>query len=206
MIVGFENYKNNYDFKVRGVIHVGAHIGQEYNEYIETFGKIKTYWFELIPKIYNELLENLKGNEDVFCYNVALGENNGLSKIYLDDGNYHQSSSLLKPKEHQNIYPHIKFSEENSINILVQTLDYYNISDCNMLVLDTQGFELNVLKGSVTTLNNIDYIFTEFSLIELYEGCPSLQDLDNFLNPYGFVRKETWNVDNSWGDAFYSKV
>ena len=43
MIVGFEQYKNNYEFNVTGVIHVGAHLGQEYDEYIQTFGQIPTY-------------------------------------------------------------------------------------------------------------------------------------------------------------------
>ena len=38
MIVGFNKYKHKYQFNVTGVIHVGAHVGQEYNEYIETFG------------------------------------------------------------------------------------------------------------------------------------------------------------------------
>ena len=33
MIVGFDNYKHLYNFDVKGIIHVGAHIGQEHNEY-----------------------------------------------------------------------------------------------------------------------------------------------------------------------------
>ena len=206
MIVGFNQYKDKYEFKVSGIIHVGAHFGQEYNEYIETFGFISTYWFEPIPNVYKRLSNNLDGKPNTFYYNVALGEKIGVHKMYLDDGNEQQSSSLLKPKEHQNFYPHIKFSEENTINIILNTLDFYNIEGCNVLVLDTQGFELNVLKGSIKTLDKIDYIFTEFNIIEMYEGCPSLQDLDNFLQPFGFIRRETWNVDNSWGDAFYSKL
>jgi hypothetical protein len=48
MLVGYEDYKHNYDFSnVRGVIHVGAHHGQEYVEYISEYGgHIKTHWFE----------------------------------------------------------------------------------------------------------------------------------------------------------------
>ena len=51
MIVGFEDYKNNYKFNVRGIVHIGAHIGQEYEEYIEKFGNIETHWFEPIPEL-----------------------------------------------------------------------------------------------------------------------------------------------------------
>ena len=59
MIVGFNEYKHKYQFNVTGVIHVGAHVGQEYDEYIETFGSIPTYWFEPIPHVYKELSKNL---------------------------------------------------------------------------------------------------------------------------------------------------
>ena len=205
MIVGFDEYKGKYEFNVAGVIHVGAHLGQEYDEYVKTFGEITTYWFEPIPSVYKELSNNLSNKTNTFYYNVALGEKNGVHKMYLDNGNELQSSSLLKPKEHENIYPHIKFNEENTINITLNTLDFYNIKSCNVLVLDTQGYELNVLKGSINTLKNIDYIFTEFNIIEMYDGCPSIEQIDEFLLPFGFYRQETWHVDGIWGDAFYLK-
>lgn len=205
MIVGFEQYKNNYEFNVTGVIHVGAHLGQEYDEYIQTFGQIPTYWFEPIPSVYKELSNNLNNKINTFYYNVALGEKNGVNKMYLDNGNGLQSSSLLKPKELENIYPHIKFSEDNTINITLSTLDFYDIKSCNVLVLDTQGYELNALKGSINTLKNIDYIFAEYNVVEMYDGCPSIEQIDEFLLPFGFYRQETWHVDGLWGDAFYLK-
>ena len=68
-----------------------------------------------------------------------------------------------------------------------------------------QGYELNALKGSINTLKNIEYILTEFNVIEMYDGCPSIEQLDEFLQPFGFYRQETWNVDGVWGDAFYLK-
>lgn len=205
MIVGFDEYRHKYSFDVKGIVHVGAHLGQEYDGYINNFGDVTTYWFEPIPKVYKELTINLQDKKNTFCYNVALGDKKGVDRIYLDNGNGHQSSSLLKPKEHTVVYPHIQFNEENRVEIVVETLDYYNIQDCNLLVIDTQGYELNVLRGGVKTLENIDYIFTEFNMVEMYENCPSIVDLDNFLQPFGFIRQETWFVDGVWGDAFYLK-
>jgi hypothetical protein len=74
-----------------------------------------------------------------------------------------------------------------------------------MLVLDVQGNELNVLKGASQTLKSIDYLFTEFNTVEMYEGCPTLEDLDQILSPLGFERAQTWYTDSCWGDAFYIK-
>ena len=39
----------------------------------------------------------------------------------------------------------------------------------------------------------------------MYDGCPSIEQIDEFLLPFGFYRQETWNVDSLWGDAFYLK-
>lgn len=205
MIVGFNSYKNKYQFKVTGIIHVGAHVGQEYEEYMETFGSVETHWFEPVENVFSKLSENLSGKPDVSLYNFGLGEDSFTTKMFVDSGNDAQSSSILKPKLHTEEFPHIEFPESSQIEIKVEKLDNFFIESCNMLVLDTQGYELNVLKGSILTLKNIDYIFTEFNTIEMYENCPTLEDLDNFLREFGFERLETWYTNQNWGDAMYIK-
>ena len=54
MIVGFNEYKHKYQFNVTGVIHVGAHVGQEYNEYIETNKNLfqNNYYIEIYNILY----------------------------------------------------------------------------------------------------------------------------------------------------------
>lgn len=203
MIVGFEDYKHLYSFDVSGIIHVGAHFGQEWDGYNNEFGPIESHWFEPIPSIFNQLKINLKNKDNTYLYNVALGENISTEEIYIDSENEGQSSSILKPKEHLNQFPHITF--ENNITIKISKLDSYNISNCNMLVLDTQGYELKVLKGSINTLKNIKYLFTEFNTVEMYDGCPSIEQLDLFLSEFGFKREQTWYTNQNWGDAFYIK-
>lgn len=204
MIIGFENYKSNYDFNVSGIIHVGAHIGQEHSDYKNTFGEsVLTHWFEPLPQMYDILVENLSNDNYAKTYNLALGESAGRSTIYIDTENGGQSSSILKPAKHKEIFGHINFNQ--SLEIEVAKLDDFNIKDSNMLVLDVQGNELNVLKGASQTLKSIDYLFTEFNTVEMYEGCPTLEDLDQILSPLGFERAQTWYTDSCWGDAFYIK-
>ena len=205
MIVGFEDYKNNYKFKINGLIHVGAHIGQEYQDYMDNFGQIETHWFEPIPTVFNSLSQNLSDKPKVNLYNFALGESESISNIFVDQGNEGQSSSILKPKEHINQFPHITFEEKSKIQINIKRLDDINTGESNALVLDTQGYELSVLKGAKQTLNKIDYIFTEFNTIEMYEGCPKIEEIDEYLSKFGFERKETWYTSQNWGDAMYIK-
>lgn len=202
MIVGFENYKDNYNFNVSGIIHVGAHIGQEHQDYKKTFGEsLKTHWFEPLPKMYDELVKNLSYDENAKTYNIALGEKQCTKTIYIDNENGGQSSSILKPAKHKEIFSHINFNEE--LEIEIACLDDFKIEDSNMLVLDVQGNEHNVLKGATKTLRMIDYVFTEFNTVEMYEGCPTLDELDNILKSFGFEREQTWYTNDHWGDAFY---
>ena len=123
--------------------------------------------------------------------------------MFVDHGNDGQSSSLMKPTGHIELFPHITFQEKKHVH--VRTLDSFNISNSNMLVLDTQGYELKCLMGSKNTLNNIKYVFSEFNTIEMYQGCPTFDELNQFMINHGFELKEQYYTDGSWGDAFWSK-
>ena len=75
-----------------------------------------------------------------------------------------------------------------------------------MLNMDIQGSELLVLKGSTNILKNFDLIYTEINFKEMYEGCALADDLDNFLEIYGFYRSMTSTPESEhWGDAIYIK-
>ena len=74
--------------------------------------------------------------------------------------------------------------------------------------IDTQGFELEVLKGATNTLlKNVKYILIEINTKELYKGAPLVNDIDSFLRNYDFIRTDTqfWAEKDPWGDAFMSK-
>jgi len=72
--------------------------------------------------------------------------------------------------------------------------------------IDTQGYELEVLKG-FHNFDEIKYIKTEVNRKELYENSPNIKDLDKYLKNYNFIRAETiwWKKFIPWGDAFYIK-
>ena len=57
--------------------------------------------------------------------------------------------------------------------------------------MDVQGFELEVLKGGENCIKNIDYITTEVNRDEVYKDCAKVEQIDQFLDDYGFIRVET---------------
>ena len=82
------------------------------------------------------------------------------------------------------------------------------ISDIDFLLMDVQGFELEVLKGFGNELNLVKFIFTEVNRDYLYENNVLIYDLDRFLKSKDFIRVWTsWRTaDMPWGDAFYIKT
>jgi hypothetical protein len=100
-------------------------------------------------------------------------------------------------------YKHITFNETKKVE--VETLDSYNYTDYNFINMDVQGYELEVLKGSVETLKQVDYVYCEVNRDEVYENNAYVGEIDEFLFSYNMERVETNWEGGTWGDALYIK-
>jgi len=216
-----DKYLEEHQDKIVGVFCIGAHHGQEFSGF-RNIGVKNFILFEPIPEHYNTLEKNMRMSEydplgrdgmnrDIRyrIENVALGSCDAEKVMYISS-NEGQSSSILKPLLHTEIYPGVEFNGE--VVVKQTSMDKYiaennvNIVDFNCMMIDVQGYELEVFKGATNTLKNIDYIITEINNIELYEGCAIVDELDKFLGTFRFERVLTSMVDDdSWGNAIYIK-
>lgn len=201
MLLDFINLIKKYDMNIKGIIHIGAHFGEEHDLY-KSQNINNIIYFEPLKKNFNELLNRV--NKDAILYNFALGNNETDIEMFVESANDGQSSSILKPALHLKQYPQIQFNEIEIVQM--KKLDSFNFSeDYNMINIDVQGYELEVFKGADNTLKNINYIITEVNRAELYENCTMVENLDSFLQNYNFIRKETVWIGGTWGDALYVK-
>ncbi len=206
VLLNLDHLKNKYSLEVKKIAHIGAHKGEEVEEYLNIFPNVKIDLFEPQTNLFQYLVENFGNRNNISLHNFALGSKNGSSSMFVAD-NEGLSSSFYKPKEHLIEHPEVKFHPDDSI-FEIKVLDELGISNIDFLNIDTQGYEMEVLKGSVTVLNtDVKYIILEINKKELYEGCPLVKDIDIFLNKYEFIRTDThyWMDSYSWGDAFYIK-
>lgn len=194
-----------YQLNIRGVIHIGAHIGQEYNEYIDC-GIFNLMFFEPLKNSYQKLIQRLPNIVDtISAYNIALGNETGKRIMFVETRNQGMSSSLLEPKHHLKQYPHITFNNREEVTIdKLDNIDF-DRSLFNMINIDVQGFELEVFRGGTITLDSIDIIRSEINIAEMYKGCVLLGELDLFLAGHGFKRTLTDNGPKYWGEAIYLK-
>lgn len=67
--------------------------------------------------------------------------------------------------------------------------------------LDVQGFELEVLRGAVRTLEQIEVLEAELSLVPLYDGAPLFGDVVRYLDErnFGLLGREPGFADPRTG-------
>ncbi|HEY9608302.1 FkbM family methyltransferase [Allocoleopsis sp.] len=197
-----EDLVQKYPVKIKGLIHVGAHYGQEYEIY-QKLGIDNLIFFEPLRQNF-EILKTHVG-EKAKLFQLALGNENKKVKMYVESANNGMSSSILKPQRHLEQYPQIVFDQEEIVEMVKLDDFLFEKENYNFLTIDVQGYELEVLKGSRQTLTNISGILTEVNRDELYSNCVRVEHLDSFLKNFNFYRVETNWEGGTWGDAFYLK-
>lgn len=196
---------SRYGIALKGVLHIGAHSGDERKTY-KAQNISPVVFVEANPKLAKSLREKFHDDDAVVVVEAAASDSLGTAVFNVT--NMDQSSSLLPLKEHSQLYPTISVTESiivqtTTIDIIVEKLSLAR-ENINFLVMDIQGAELLALKGADEQLKHIEAIQLEINYDELYEGCPLVFDVDDFLYQRDFIRVKTRTPYNEkWGDALY---
>jgi len=204
MLLDFNNIVTKYNMKINGVLHIGAHYGEEHGLY--RFNDIENIvYFEPLKNNFEVLKSRVEN--DAILYNIALSQENKEVEMFVETANNGQSSSILEPVLHLSQYPGIVFNKKETVQMkrlddIFESLDKIY----NFINIDVQGYELEVFKGAKKTLEKIDYIITEINRDEVYKNCAKIDELCEFLSEFGFVLVEQiWN-GGTWGDGLFIKV
>ncbi len=134
------------------VVDCGANVGEIYLALLEKNIMVNYYGFEPDKATFKCLSLNTRNkdsqeNDQVF--NIGLSDSNESKKLYLDnDGG---NTSL------------IDFGTDKSILVECKTLDSFKIKEkIKLLKVDAEGFEPEVLNGSVLTLKKTEYVSIDF--------------------------------------------
>jgi FkbM family methyltransferase len=213
MIFDLNSIEQNTGIKITGAIHIGAFLGEELSQY-RGLGLTNTILFEPQKKLFDIVNSKCIIKEKVF--NVALGSKEDVVGMFISDreggvsNGAGASSSILAPKKHLTEHPEVTFPSKESIN--VKRFDKFiqenevDTNEHNFLNIDVQGYELEVLKGMGDELNKIQLVIAEVNRDEVYEGCPMIEDIDSYLEGFGFKRLAVHWQSESWGDAVYFKA
>ena len=176
---------NKFGIIPRTVFDVGANYGQTALHYNELFHEAYIYSFEPVNKSFLKLQKSVEGNVRIKCFNIAFGQESKKMEISLFEEEQSQLNSLKTINSSSDI---------NSIKeiITVVTLDDFakteNVQRIDLLKIDTEGFELEVLKGASTLLKDrkVKSILCEVALSKKNSRNTQLDDIICFLEKYDY--------------------
>jgi FkbM family methyltransferase len=183
---------------VSGVIHIGASTGQERDLYSPR----KVLWVEPIPEVFRELQGNIISHPAQEALNALVAEKEGPQTLFVAS-NGGQSSSVYDLKDHRKLHSRIHYT--GKIEMDAVTLDSIAPKEgYDALVLDTQGSELDILKGGEETLKRMKFVKVECWSIEAYRGIPMRPAIEDFLTQRGFslIHEEEYYKGKGWDLVF----
>lgn len=176
-------------------VDVGANEGQFAQIFRTAFPEATLVSFEPIDKCFNRLKDNFKNDKNFHGYKTGVGAKK--EQISFHPTDFSPASSFLKIKQDVATTFSIKRAPE-ATKIQVDTLDNllapFELRQPAFLKVDTQGFELNVLKGAQKTLQTFTLVLLELSLSQMYEDEPLFDEIYRFMTEHGFVMRAVLDV------------
>lgn len=203
---------------VRGVLHVGAHVGQELESYLAC-GFDPLLLVEPNPHVFPYLREHVRfwqewldalsaayGGRRPRLRAVQAAADSGDGEAVLHLTERAPQSSLLPPRDSG-------IREVSQVTVRTLPVDAMlagegvEPGDLSLLVVDVQGAEDRVLRGAAGLLAGVEAVLVEVNDEARYEGSPLTADLDALLGDAGFRR--VWRSgpfpDCPAGDALYTR-
>jgi FkbM family methyltransferase len=191
-------------FTINGVIHGGANDFEEAYSY-KDLGIKNIIGFEPYEKA---ILKAIADHKNVELYPIALSDKNGTATLNITYGDGKGSSLLAEVPDH----PEIKANWTDNANVIgtdearTMRLDHFikerklDFNEFDCLVLDTQGNEMEVLKGCGKFLKNFKYLSVELSSVPVYVGETPGQEVIDWLAKKGFTQDSPLQSHN---DVFF---
>ena len=201
-LINFFKKKNQFKFNV--LLDVGAHKGETIKLFAGNFDVKEVYSFEPIPISFKILSKNINKIRNkfkktkIFLENFALGAEKKKILIKLIS---ESSSSTIRDLNTKSKYFKKKFFflkyfkdkklfkqiEVNQI-LLSDYVENKNIKNIDLLKIDTEGYELEVLKGAQGILYKTKYILFEHHYDDMIVKNYFFSDIHEFLRMNNFTQ------------------
>lgn len=172
------------------VLDVGANVGQYGDLVFDTGFTGSVISFEAIPAVHQKLSAHAerKSRRWTVAPCAALGSRGGQIAINVS-ANFVSSSVLAMRAAHLEAAPESRYVQQQTVTL--QRLDelareLLPPGGQLLLKVDTQGYEMEVLKGASGLFPRTVAIQLELSLLPLYENAPTFMELITFVQSSGF--------------------
>jgi FkbM family methyltransferase len=221
----------------RIAVDIGANVGQTLETLTTWWPNLRCLSIEPLPEAFQQLqvkAADIGPRAEVL--NVGVGEIPGLltlhsSKSQSTNSSFHRfNKDAGTVKAHRGLrdapsYLERGCEDEYTVDVKVETLDQILSGDyalqatklfaengLDILKIDTQGWEIPVLRGSSEVLKRTKVVLTEWQFDDVYGTPPPLHELDKILSDAGFrlwdiahIYKDLKNLRTLWVDLIYSR-
>ena len=180
------------------VVDVGANVGQFAVVARHCWPQARIVSFEPLPAARETLLALFEGDPRFDCRPLALSDHAGTDDFHVTG---HDDSSSLLPVAARQV---AEFATDDVAVLRVDTarlddvLPAADLPDGPILLkLDTQGTELDVLRGGPAVLARASHLVVEVSFVELYQGQADAAEITRHLVEQGWDLAATYDVKTS---------
>lgn len=178
------NLLSNYGFSPRSILDIGAYQGDWTRMIKVIFPLSKVFMVEATP---NKRSILKKVNEAEGFEIALLGEKEKKSvDFYLADPKVTDITTGNSIYIEKTKY----FRQDLKIKLPMTTLDGLvkknKLKNIDFIKIDTQGSELDILRGGKDTINNCQFILLETQNLEYNSGAPFIEDVIINMKTYGF--------------------
>lgn len=166
--------------KVETIIDVGVAYGTP--DLYAYFPDAELILVEGNAEFHSYLESQVLGRRKGRLVKFAVGSSSGSGYLQLNG----PGSSLLTASKMTGLYNKKLETVEVQIRRLDQLVSADELKHPTLLKIDTEGFELEVLKGSEALLSKIDFIVAEVSLIKRFQKSYQPSEIINWLQERGF--------------------
>lgn len=189
------------------ILDVGANAGQSVFRFREAFADPRIHCFEPSPNTFGVLRRHTECTPNLKLNQAAVGSSTG-TMILHENSSADMSSFLELGSQNWGTVTH-------DTAVPVTTVDQYcqesGIDRVDILKTDTQGFDLEVVRGAAETISGgkLSLIFLEITFCELYQNLPTLDEVYRELRERGFdlISFYEFSYQNNragWTDALFA--
>ena len=220
----------------RLVVDIGANVGQTLGAFLSWWPSARCLSLEPLPDAFAELqavVSKYSGRAEAI--NCGVGSKPGkmslnASKAQSTNSSFHKfNKSAETVQVHRGLReaPSIfELSDDDSyqVEVEIKTLDtilaeskyesasWFRENSVDVLKTDTQGWEIEVLRGAGEVLKQTKVVLTEWQFDDVYGQPPPLHELDKILSDAGFrlwdishIYKDLKTMRTIWVDLIYAR-
>jgi FkbM family methyltransferase len=167
------------------IFDVGANVGQSTKQFLTWAPKSRIYCFEPVTLTFIELQRGFGRFNNVYCFQLALGATRGRGEMLLQGapGRY---SLVCSPKDTP--VSGDTRTEEVDVGTVSEFCHTMEIVRISFLKIDTEGHDLEVLKGAAKVLDEqrIDFVKVEAGMNPANERHVPFTELKSYVEARGY--------------------